>query len=112
MRAIMALLTTSLGDSSSTNRSPSGVAEQGAVAPQGLGQQGPGHGGMMQGGGVELHELDVGDEHPTPQGHGQAVTRGLDRIGRHREQLAGASGGQDGLGGPDLDTGRRQAPGP
>ena len=103
MRSAMARLTTSRGASSSTNRSPVGVAQQGAVAPQGLGQQRAGHGRVVQGGRVELHELDVGHRHPGPEGHGQAVGGGLGRVGGHREQLAGAAGGQHGVGGPHLD---------
>ena len=80
-----------------------GVAEEGAMSPQGLGEQGPGHRRVVQSGRVELHELDVGDERPGPQGHGQAVTGGLDGVGGHREQLAGAAGGQNRVGGPHLD---------
>ena len=80
-----------------------GVAEEGAVPPQGLGEQGAGHGRVMQGGGVELHELDVGHRHTGPQGHGQAVGGGLGRVGGHREELARPAGGQHGVGGPDLD---------
>ena len=86
-----------------------GVAQEGPVAPQGLGQQRAGHGRMVEGGGVELHELDVGHRHPGPQGHGQPVGGGLGRVGGHREQLAGPAGGEHGVGGPDLDRpGRRR----
>ncbi len=52
-----------------------GVAHHRAVAPEGFGEQGPGRRGVVQGGGVELHELDVGHRHPGPQGHGQPVAR-------------------------------------
>ena len=82
---------------------PVGVAEQGPVPAQRLGQQGPGHRRVVERGGVELHELHVGHGHAGPQGHGQAVGGGLGRVGGHREQLAGPAGGQHRVGGPDLD---------
>ncbi len=52
---------------------------------------------------MELHELDVGHRNTGPEGHGHAVGRGLDRVGGDGEQLAGAAGGQHGVGGPHLD---------
>ena len=66
IRAAMARLTTSRGASSSTKRSPSRVAQQRAVAAQGLGEQRPGHGRVVQRRRVELHELDVGRGHARP----------------------------------------------
>src|SRR3712207_7374898 len=45
-------------------------SQQGPVAPKRLGQERPGHGRVVQGGGVELHELDVGHRHAGPHGHG------------------------------------------
>ena len=80
-----------------------GVPQQGAVAPQRLGEQRAGHGRMVQGGRVELHELDVGHRDPGPQRHGQPVAGGLGRVGGDREDLPGAPGGQHGVGGPHLD---------
>ena len=80
-----------------------GVAQQGAVAPQRLRQQRAGHGRVMEGGRVELHELDVGHRHAGPEGHGHAVGGGFDRVGGDGEQLPGAPGGQNGVGGPHLD---------
>ena len=74
----MARLTLSRGSSSSTKRSPLRVAQQRAVAPQRLGQQRPGHGRVVQRGGVELHELDVGHGDAGPQRHGDAVAGGLE----------------------------------
>ena len=41
---------------------------------------------------MELHELDVGHRHAGAQRHGQAVARRLERVGRHREHLARATG--------------------
>jgi hypothetical protein len=79
------------------------VAQQRAVAAQRLGQQRPGHGGMVQRGRVELHELDIGRGHPGPQGHGHAVAGRLRRVGGHREQLAGPAGGQHHMVGAHLD---------
>ena len=71
------------------------VPEERSVAPQGLGEQWAGHGRVVQGGRMELHELDIGHRHSRPQGHGDAVGRRLGRIRGDREQLAGAPGGHD-----------------
>ncbi len=79
-----------------------GITQQGAVPPQGLGQQRPGHGGMVQGGGMELDELDVGRGHAGPEGHGHAVTGRLLWVGRDREELAGPAGRQHHVGGAHL----------
>ena len=113
MRAAMARLTTSRGASSSTKRSPVPVAQERAVAAQRLGQQGPGHGGVVQRRRVELHELDVGGRHAGPQRHGHAVAGRLGRVGGDREELAGSTGGQHDVVGPHLDraagaTGRQR----
>jgi hypothetical protein len=78
------------------------VPQQGAVAAQGLGQERPGHGGVVQRRGVELHELQVGDRHPGPQRHGDAVAGGLGRVRGHREHLPGAAGGDQHVAGPHL----------
>ena len=86
------------------------VAQQGALAPQRLAEQrSRSGGGPVQGGRVELHELDVRDRHAGPQRHGQAVPGRLGRVGGDRVQLAGAPGGQQGVGRPQLD--RRSRPG-
>ena len=79
-----------------------GVAQQGAVAAERLGQQRPRHGVVVQRGGVELDELDVGHRHAGPQRHGDAVAGGLERVGGDGEQLAGAAGGDQHVGGPHL----------
>ena len=67
------------------------VAQERPVAAQRLREEGPGHGGMMQCGGVELHELDVGDGDAGAQRHRQPIRRRLSGVGRHCEQLAGAT---------------------
>ena len=76
------------------------VTQQRAVAAQGLGEQRPGHGRVVQRGRVELHELDVGRGHAGPQRHGHPVAGGLGWVGRHREQLAGPARGQHDVVGP------------
>ena len=81
-----------------------GVAEQGAVTPQRLGQERPGHGRVVQGGGMELDELDIGDRRADPQGHRHAVTGGLHRVGGHRVELATAARGQQHVPGPHLEA--------
>ncbi len=101
MRRVMARDTSSRGRQLVDEALTPGVAQQGTVAPQGLRQQRPRHRRVVQGGGVELHELDVGHRGAGPQGHGHAVARALDRVGRHREQLPGAAGGQQHVVGPD-----------
>ena len=52
---------------------------------------------------MELHELDVSDGDPGPQGHGHAVTGRLGRVGGDGEELPGTAGGQHHVVGPDLD---------
>ncbi len=71
-----------------------GVAQQRPVAPQGLRQQRPGHGRVVEGRRVELEELDVGHGHGGPQGHGDTVAGGLHRVGGHGVELTGPAGGQ------------------
>jgi hypothetical protein len=91
-----------------------GVAQQGAVTPQRLREQGPRHGGVVEGGGVELLELDVGHGHPRPQRHGDPVARSLRRVGGDGEQLAVAARGHEHVAGSHLDAlaplGRRHHP--
>ena len=88
-----------------------GVAEQGAVAAEGLGQQGPGHLGVVEGGGVELDELQVGYGHAGPQGHGHPVAGGLRRVGGDGVELAEAARGQQRVPGPDLPHHARRVDG-
>ena len=76
------------------------------MAPQRLREQRPGHDGQGQRGGVELEELQVRHRHPGPQRHGHAVTGGLPGVGRHLEQLARSTGGQQHVAGPDRGAGR------
>ena len=81
-----------------------GVAQQRTVAAQRLRQERTGHRRVVECRGVELHELHVGDRSVDPQRHGHAVARGLERVGRHRVQLAAATGGEQDVAGPDLDA--------
>ena len=74
------------------------------MAAQGLGEERARHGRVMQRGGVELHELDIGRGHAGAQRHGHAVAGRLGRVGGDREELAGAARGQDDVGGPHLDV--------
>jgi hypothetical protein len=70
------------------------VAQAGALSPQGFRQQRPGHHRVVQRGGVELDELDVGHGGAGGKGHGDAVAGGQRRVGGDREQLTGAAAGQ------------------
>ena len=79
-----------------------GVAQQRPVAPERLRQQRPGHLGVVEGGGVELDELEVGHGHAGPQGHGHAVAGGLGRVGGDGVELARAARGQQRVPGPHL----------
>ena len=74
------------------------VAQQRAVAPERFRQQRPRHLRMVQGRGVELHELDVGHRQSRPQRHGHTVAGGLRRVRGHREELTGAAAGQHRVG--------------
>ena len=85
-----------------------GVAEQRAVAPQRLRQQRPRHRGVVQRGRVELEELEVGDGHPGPERHGDAVAGGHDRVRRDREQLARPAGGEQHVCGARTSRRRRR----
>jgi hypothetical protein len=82
------------------------------MAAQRLRQQRSGHGRVVQRGGVELHELDVGHGHAGAQRHRQPIAGCFRRIRRHREQLAGATGGHQRVGGPDLARWREDAAAP
>jgi hypothetical protein len=79
-----------------------GVPQQRAVAPQRLREEGPGHGRVVQGGGVELHELDVGHRHAGPHRHGHAVARGLGGVGGDGVERARPARGQQHRAGPHL----------
>ncbi len=73
------------------------------MAAQRFGEQRAGHGGVVQRGRVELDELHVGRRHAGAQGHRHAVAGGLGGVGRDREELAGAAGGQHDMVRPHLD---------
>ena len=91
------------------------VPQHGALAPQRLRQQRPGHGRVVEGRGVELHELDVGHGRAGRQGHRHPVAGGQRRVGGDGEQLAGAAAGQHDVAGPHDDGRgyrRRGRPGP
>ncbi len=65
------------------------------LAAQGLGDQkglGP---GVVEAGGVELHELHVGDPAAGAPGHGDAVAGGHVRVAGVEVDLAGTAGGED-----------------
>ena len=73
----------------------SGVVHQDRpLAAQGLGEQGHGVPPAGQSGGVELHELQVGQPRSCPGGHRQAVAGHLGRVGGVGVQTADAPGGQ------------------
>ena len=63
-------------------------------AANGLGDQKTFGLGVVQAGGVELHEFHVGHPAAGPPGHGDAVAGGHIRIGRIQVDLGGAAGGQ------------------
>ena len=96
--------TTSRGSSSSTKRSPLASRSRAPWPRSASDSSGRGIARVVQRGRVELDELDVGDGHAGPQRHGDAVAGGLDRVGGDREQLAGAAGGEQHVGGPHLDA--------
>ena len=96
----MARATTSRGSSSSTKRSPLASRIRAPWPRSASDSSGPGHLRVVQGGRVELHELDVGHRRAGPQGHGDAVAGALDRVGRDREELAGPAGGQQHVAAP------------
>ncbi len=77
-----------------------GAGRRGPAGPRTA--AGRGMASMVQRGRVELDELDVGHGHAGPEGHGDAVAGGLERVGRDGEQLAGPAGGDEHVGGPDL----------
>src|SRR3954452_1321231 len=68
------------------------VAQDRALAPQGLREQRARHRRMVQRSGMELHELEVGDRRPGAHGHGDAVARGERGVRGDGEALARATG--------------------
>ena len=78
------------------------VAEHRPVAPQRLAEQSPGHGRMIERRRVELEELEVRHRGPGPDRHRHTITGGHQRVGGHREQLAGSPGRQQHVPGPYL----------
>ncbi len=77
---------------------PGVVDEEGALAAHRLGDQrllAAGGRPEVHHGGVELHELEVGDPRPRAQRQGHAVAGRDRRVGRLREDLAHAAGRQD-----------------
>ena len=78
------------------------VAQQRTMTAQCFRQQRTRHRGVMQRGRVELHELDVGDGDARAQRHRDTITGRFRRIGRHGEELARASGGDENVGRPHL----------
>jgi hypothetical protein len=93
MRCIIASDTWSRGNSSSTNRSPSASRMSAPWPRNASDSKRPGHRRVVQGGGMELHELEVGHRRPRSQRHGDAVAGGLWRVGGDRVELAGSAGG-------------------
>jgi hypothetical protein len=75
-----------------------GVAQLGAFAAQGLGEQESRLAFQAKGGGVELHEFDIQDRGAGAIGHGDAVAGGHVRVGGVAEDAAEPAGGeQDGV---------------
>ena len=78
-----------------------GVAEDGAVAAKGLGEEKAGGALEVEGGGVELNELDVADDGAGAPGHGDAVAGGDIGVGGFFEDATEAAGGEEGGAGKD-----------
>ena len=74
------------------------VAQDRALSAQRFGEQRARHRRVMQRGGVELHELEIGNRDAGAQRHRDAVAGGQQRVRGDREALAGAAGGDDGVG--------------
>ncbi len=74
---------------------PGVVAQDRALAAQRLRQKRPRHRRVVQCGGVELHELEVGDRGARAHGHGDAVAGGEGGVGGDGEALPGAAGGDE-----------------
>ncbi len=80
-----------------------GVPEHRAVSAERLRQQRTRHRRVIEGGGMELEELEVGHCDLRPERHRHAVAGGDGRVGRHPEQLTGTAGGQQGVPGQHLE---------
>ena len=100
MRSAMARLTTSRGASSSTNRSPRASRSSAPWPRSASDSRGRGMAGWWSAVGWNCMNSTSATGDSGPQGHGQAVARGLRRVGGHREELAGTAGGQHGVGRP------------
>ena len=77
------------------------VPQQRPVTPEGLGEQRPWHLRVVQGRGVELDELEIGQHRPRPPGHRDPVAGGLGGVGGHGVDLTGTTRGQQRVPGPD-----------
>ena len=91
----MARATTSRGASSFHEPLAADVQEQGAFAAQSLGKEKAGGAGDVQGGGVELDELHVGDFGSGAPGERDAIAGGYIGVGGIEEDVAEAAGGQE-----------------
>jgi hypothetical protein len=78
------------------------VTNQCAMAAQRLGQERTRHSFMMQCGGVKLHEFHIGNGSSGSQCHRYPVSGCFKRIGCHRENLAGTTGGKKNVSSPDI----------
>ena len=78
---------------------PGAVDEDGALAPERLGDEEILGRHVIEAGGVELDEFHVADPGPGPVGHGDAVARGDVRVAGVEIDLAHPPGGQEGDGG-------------
>ena len=72
-----------------------GVDERRPGAAQRLGEERHRVGPHVEGGRVELDELEIGEARARAPGEGEAVAGGLGRVGGAREDLADAAGGED-----------------
>ena len=93
----IASATSSRGASSSTNRSPSGVEQRRALAAHGLGDEEAVAGAVAhERGGVELHELEVGEVRARRVGERQPDADRARRVGRAPPERGRAAGGEHG----------------
>ncbi len=110
IRSAMARLTTSRGASSSTKRSPL-ASRSNAPWPRSASESsGRGIAGWCSAVGWNCMNSTSATGTPARRAMARPSAGGLGRVGRHREELARASGGQHGVGGPHLDApGRRRS---
>ena len=71
------------------------VDQDRAFAAQGLGRERRGIAADVDGGGMELHELRIGDDGAGAGRHAEAFAARFQRIGRHRVERAKAAGRKD-----------------